>query len=83
MAEGKVFVLNDIMMPLFIAKKMVAFVNDHHLTIKKKTMEGLTKEEMKADNMAVGISFACNSMKYAQRIVKEIQRLASKHNIFI
>jgi len=77
------FTLDDIMMPLFMAKKMVDFVNTHHLTVDQKEMEGLTEEEMKEDMLAVQISFVSKSQKNIQRIIKEIRRLASKHNIYI
>ena len=83
MPEEKIFVLDNVMMPLFIAKKMVGFANDNHLTIEKKEMRGLTKEEMKDDMMAVRISFTSKSNAHAKRIVKEIRRLAAERYIFI
>lgn len=79
--KGKVFILDKIMMPLFMAKKMVEFVNSHSLTLEKKTFGNMSEEELKNDMMAVRTSFASKSHADRGKIVKEIGRLADKHNI--
>ena len=81
--EGKVFILGKVMMPLFMAKKMVEFVNNHSLTMEEKTLGNMSEGELKSDMMPVQISFASKSCADRRIIVKEIRRLADKHDIFV